>query len=604
MKTLSYKRGAVLLRTRFLNWMNHLKLREKLMLTFIVVVLIPITLVGVLLTQELRSIALDDMMEQSKSNSERVKERTYELLKIPTFISNSLEFDRELEELVTTNYTSTFDVFSRYYQYQNFQSYLYTQREIKSVRFYYDNPTLINNWEFIPVDQKIRNEEWYQQVEADVGYNRWRLLPDETNNEQIFLSLVKRINFIEDQTFGVVVITIEPSQLDAILKQESLLTFLTDEEGQVISSNQPEYKGVSLTHQVDRELLWSPGTYELSLNGEPAQVTVDLLNPMMSQSDLSIVTVTLNNQVIKRANRLGLTGIFITCIGVTLAVILITIFSKILSNRLSNLSHKIERVAAGDLTTKVNIDGTDEIGQLSNQFNEMVDNLRGMIDQVIETNRQKNQIEVNQNEMKFKMLASQINPHFLFNTLESIRMKAHIEGEKEIADVVKQLGQIIRKSLDTQGKPVPLKDEMELVRTYLDIQTFRYGDRLNYQLNIAPDTKEMLIQPLTIQPIVENAVYHGLEAKDTGGEVIISSYLEHNRVILSVLDNGVGITDERLKQIDAMLEEKETNGQNRIGLRNVHQRLKLMYGADAGLNISSQEGKGTHIQFSIPWEGK
>ncbi|WYP28103.1 sensor histidine kinase [Alkalihalobacillus sp. FSL W8-0930] len=593
-----------MLRTRFLNWMNHLKLREKLMLTFIVVVLIPITLVGVLLTQELRSIALDDMMEQSKSNSERVKERTYELLKIPTFISNSLELDRELEELVTTNYTSTFDVFSRYYQYQNFQSYLYTQREIKSVRFYYDNPTLINNWEFIPVDQKIRNEEWYQQVEADVGYNRWRLLPDETNNEQIFLSLVKRINFIEDQTFGVVVITIEPSQLDAILKQESLLTFLTDEEGQVISSNQPEYKGVSLTEQVDRELLWSPGTYELSLNGEPAQVTVDLLNPMMSQSDLSIVTVTLNNQVIKRANRLGLTGIFITCIGVTLAVILITIFSKMLSNRLSNLSRKIERVAAGDLTTKVNIDGTDEIGQLSNQFNEMVDNLRGMIDQVIETNRQKNQIEVNQNEMKFKMLASQINPHFLFNTLESIRMKAHIEGEKEIANVVKQLGQIIRKSLDTQGKPVPLKDEMELVRTYLDIQTFRYGDRLNYQLNIAPDTKEMLIQPLTIQPIVENAVYHGLEAKDTGGEVIISSYLEHNRVILSVLDNGVGITDERLKQIDAMLEEKETNGQNRIGLRNVHQRLKLMYGADAGLNISSQEGKGTHIQFSIPWEGK
>lgn len=574
------------------------------MLTFIVVVLIPITLVGLLLTQELRSIALDDMMKQSKSNSERVKERTYELLKIPTFISNSMELDRELEELVTTRYTSTFDVFTRYYQYQNFQSYLYTQREINAVRFYYDNPTLINNWEFIPVDNNIRNERWYQQVEADVGYNRWRLLPDETNNEQPFLSLVKRINFIDTQTFGVVVITIEPSQLDAILKQESLLTFITDEEGQVISSNQPEYKGLSITDQVDRNLLWSPGNYELSFNGEPAQVTVDLLNPMMSQSDLSIVTVTLNNQVIERANRLGLTGIFITFIGVTLAVILITIFSKMLSNRLSNLSGKIERVATGDLTTKIDIDGTDEIGQLSNQFNEMVDNLRGMIDQVIETNRQKNQIEVNQNEMKFKMLASQINPHFLFNTLESIRMKAHIEGEKEIANVVKQLGQIIRKSLDTEGKPLPLKDEMELVRTYLDIQTFRYGDRLKYELNIATETSHLLIQPLTIQPIVENAVYHGLEAKESGGKVVISSYLANKRVIISVQDNGVGMTEERLEQIDAMLEEKETNGQNRIGLRNVHQRLKLMYGADAGLNIMSEQGKGTYIQFSIPWEGK
>lgn len=145
---------------------------------------------------------------------------------------------------------------------------------------------------------------------------------------------------------------------------------------------------------------------------------------------------------------------------------------------------------------------------------------------------------------------------------------------------------------------------MELVRTYLDIQTFRYGDRLKYELNIATETSHLLIQPLTIQPIVENAVYHGLETKESGGKVVISSYLANNRVIISVQDNGVGMTEERLEQIDAMLEEKETNGQNRIGLRNVHQRLKLMYGADAGLNIMSEQGKGTYIQFSIPWEGK
>ncbi|WP_306979621.1 cache domain-containing sensor histidine kinase [Alkalicoccobacillus murimartini] len=592
-----------MLKRKLLKWMNHLKLRDKLMLTFIVVVLIPISLVGMMLTQELRSIALDEMNKQSQSNIERVKERTYDLLKIPTFISNSLEFDKELDDLVNTSYQTTYEVFQSYYQYQNFQSYLYTQREINSIRFYIDNPTLINNWEFIPVDDKLRGKSWFQQVEDEVGFNQWRLLADETNHNQTYLSLIKRINFLESQTYGVVVITIDPTQLNAILNQESLLTFITDEEGHIISSNKMNYMGGLLSDFIDPTILSETGTHESIFEGEQAQVTVDQLNPMLSQSELKIVSVTLNNLVVERANRLGVTGIMITLIGVTVAVVLIAIFSKLLSQRLSNLSRKIERVAAGDLTTKITIDGTDEIGQLSQQFNDMVENLKGMIEQVLETNRQKNLMEVTQNEMKFKMLASQINPHFLFNTLESIRMKAHIEQEKEIANVVKQLGIIIRKSLDTEGKPLPLENEMELVKTYLDIQTFRYGDRLQYQLNIAPESKHILIQPLTIQPIVENAVYHGLEAKETGGKVVVSTYRQDNTIIISVKDDGVGISTDRLDQIQDMLEEMESNGQNRIGLRNVHQRLQIMYGSNAGLKISSKEGEGTHIQFSIPWEG-
>ena len=583
--------------------MNHLKLRDKLMLTFIVVVLVPISLVGMMLTQELRSIALDEMNKQSQANIERVKERTYDLLKIPTFISNSLEFDKELDDLVNTSYNSTYEVFQSYYQYQNFQSYLYTQREINGIRFYFDNPTLINNWEFIPVDDDLRKKSWFQQVEDEVGFNQWRLLSDETNQNQTYLSLIKRINFLENQTYGVVVITIDPTQLNAILNQESLLTFITDEEGHIISTNKKEYMDGVLSDFIDPNILRETGTHESAFEGDQAQVTVDHINPMLSQSELKIVSVTLDNLVVERADRLGVTGIMITLIGVTVAVVLIAIFSNLLSQRLSNLSRKIERVAAGDLTTKITIDGTDEIGQLSHQFNDMVENLKGMIEQVLETNRQKNLMEVTQNEMKFKMLASQINPHFLFNTLESIRMKAHIEQEKEIANVVKQLGIIIRKSLDTEGKPLPLEDEMELVKTYLEIQTFRYGDRLQYQLKIAPESKHILIQPLTIQPIVENAVYHGLEAKENGGEVVVSTYIQDSDMIISVKDNGVGISEARLGQIQDMFEEKESNGQNRIGLRNVHQRLQIMYGPNAGLKISSKEGEGTHIQFSIPWEG-
>ncbi|WP_084821956.1 sensor histidine kinase [Bacillus sp. SA1-12] len=586
----------------FIKTINNMKLRDKLIFTFIVVVFIPIMVVGLFLTYELRDNAVKDAIEQSQVNVERVKKRTAEILNVPIYISNNLQFDQRLSELVNTSYKSTYEVVKAYRDYRTFDYFLQYYPEIYNIKFYMDNPTLINNWEFIPVGEEERNLFWFGHSVSEPGFNRWYYLADETKANHYYLSLVKRINFLEQKTHGTLVITIDPRQLKKILQQEPFLTMIVDESNFIISANQPHIVGKGLYEIIDpkHKIKNQPAVINGEINGESSQIIVDNLLPEMSQNQLRIISIVTDKHIVKDANKLSMLGAAVTLIGVIIAVILITSVSWLLSKRLSNLSQNINRLSAGDLSTRIVVDGDDEIGQLSKQFNNMVENIHGLIDQVEETTKQKNALEMSQNEIKLKMMASQINPHFLFNTLESIRMKSHMKGEKEIAKVVKQLGKLMRKSLEVGGSKIPLSSEIEMVRCYLEIQKFRYENRLNYELSIDPLSENMKILPLIIQPLVENAVIHGLEDREDGGMILIKTKVIAEFLTVTVEDNGSGMKEERLNEIIHMLAEHHEGNGNRIGLLNVHNRLQLTYGKQSGLMIDSQEGKGTKIQFNMP----
>jgi len=226
------------------------------------------------------------------------------------------------------------------------------------------------------------------------------------------------------------------------------------------------------------------------------------------------------------------------------------------------------------------------------------------VNEVRESNRQKHQLEMKQNEIRLKMLASQINPHFLFNALESIRMKAHLKGEKEIAQTVRLLGKLMRRNLEISRRLARLEDEIDIVRCYLDIQRFRYEERLNYELLIEPGMEQIPVPPLIIQPIVENAVVHGIEGKEEGGTVTVRIVREGDDALVEVADDGVGMEEDRLAALIASLDEQEGEEQRRIGLRNVHQRLILMYGPASGLSIESASGSGTRVSFRLPAGGE
>lgn len=392
-------------------------------------------------------------------------------------------------------------------------------------------------------------------------------------------------------------------QLNSILEQESFPTLIVDNRNQIVASNEVKLFGKNLSEiHADENILFNQeGSYNTFINGKASKVVIANLIPQNSWNGLRVISIFSVSEITRDANQvIWLGGIVITA-SLMFAVLLIYASASLLSRRLLRLSKHMTKVGAGSWETFLHIDGKDEVGILSRQFNALVSSVNNLVQEVQETNRQKNLVEQRQNEIKFKMLASQINPHFLFNSLESIRMEAHIRQQDDIAKAVWQLSALLRSSLEAGNDKIPLRKELEQVCCYLDLQKFRYEDRLEYRLTVDPNLEEMLVPPLIIQPLVENSIVHGLDNQAEGAviEVKVKEILEGVRVM--VRDNGAGFTADRLalvrEELAASLHEQEVQ---RIGLRNVNDRLVLLYGASSALKIESEPGKGTCIQFFIP----
>lgn len=586
--------------TRIITLMNNLRLRTKLFLSFGCVALIPVLIVGVFLTRELRNMAMDNALEQITANVDRVKKRTGEMLGVPLDIAYRLSNDSRLEEAANHRYESVYDVVQAYWDYPDFREFVLLYSEISSIRLYIDNPTILDNWEFLQADEKVRQETWYKNASSRKGLAFWSYIQD-TRNGQYYLSLIRKVDFLKQRTSGVLVVNVNTDKLGAILNQEIFETLIVDENNNIVASNRAGTLGRTLD-----DINFNPlssggqGLYDVTIDGAPFKMLIDDWQPGGTLNSLRIISIFSVESIVEEPNRIISLAATVIISALIMAVLLIYSFSRLLTGRMLHLSKHISKVGSGNLGATLIIDGKDEIGQLARQFNHMVRNINDLMSEVQETTRQKNAIELKQNEIKFKMMASQINPHFLFNALESIRMKALVRGQSDISQVVRLLGKMMRKNLEVGNGRITLQSELETVNCYLVIQKFRYDDRLAYELHVDPMANSVQIPPLIIQPLVENCVIHGLENRMDGGMVRVDIRIEDGQLNVQVSDNGNGISKPRMDEIRQMLDNKDDYETNNIGMRNIHLRLQLTYGPACGLTLASQPGFGTQISFSIP----
>ncbi|WP_379224716.1 sensor histidine kinase [Paenibacillus sp. GCM10023250] len=583
-----------------------MKLRTKLVLSFIFVAFVPVLIVGAFLTGELQNMALDNALEQTANNVERVKKRTGEVINVSYDISYRMSNDSRLETLANRHYESVYEVVKAYKEYPDIKDYIRLYKDISNIRLYVNNRTLLNNWEFLQPTQATVASDWYQRALTSSGLAAWYYMKDERDN-RYYLSLVRKIDFLTEHTSGVLVINVSSDKLSGILSQEPFETMIVDGNNRIVAANRPGRIGSTLASiSYDPKVIAAKsGSFKALVDGKSSQIQIEPLVPESSLNDLRIISVFSFDDIMKEPNRIIKLALTVILVSLAVAIMLVYGFSAMLSKRMMRLSKHIAKVGTGNLDVALEIDGKDEIGQLSRQFNGMVASINGLIVELQDSNRQKVELQSRQNEIKFKMMASQINPHFLFNALESIRMKAHLKGERDISNVVRLLGKMMRKNLEAGSRTVLLRHEIDLVRCYLDIQKFRYEDRMRYELRIDPGVQDVPILPLIIQPLVENAVIHGLENREAGGSVRITAAPSDgraNRIDIEVADDGAGMPREKLEALNRSLDETEEREGHRIGLRNVHMRLKLMYGQDCGLRIQSEAGVGTSVHFSIPME--
>lgn len=281
-----------------------------------------------------------------------------------------------------------------------------------------------------------------------------------------------------------------------------------------------------------------------------------------------------------------------TCILLLIACLSYVIPLSI-TRPITKLSEVTNQVAKGDLSVRADVKTGAEASMLGNSLNTMIDKINELLVQV-----KTEQIRLRKAE--FELLQSQINPHFLYNTLDAIVWLAEAGDQKKVVSMVGSLSEFFRTSLN-QGKDiVSIKEELQHVRSYLEIQQVRYQDLLQYEIDVPECLNHYLIPKITIQPLVENALYHGIKNKRGLGKIEINGRLREDYFILQIKDNGIGIKEERLREVQNQILHKETKENDIYGLYNVNERIRLNFGEAYGIVIESVYGEQTVVSVTLP----
>ena len=277
-------------------------------------------------------------------------------------------------------------------------------------------------------------------------------------------------------------------------------------------------------------------------------------------------------------------------------VIVALLFSRFMARSITlpiqKLRDSMKKVQEGDFSVSdVVVDSKNEIGSLTKSFDVMTHRIHELMEQNVHEQEEKRKSEL-------KALQSQINPHFLYNTLDSIIWMAEGKKKEEVVLMTASLARLLRQSISNEDEVVPIANEVEYARGYLTIQKMRYKDKLEFQIEVDSSILYIPLIKLVLQPIIENAIYHGLKYKESKGLLIVKGFMKDGNAVLQVIDDGVGMDEETLAHIyDKHKVNYHSNG---VGVYNVQKRLKLYYGEDYGITYTSELGKGTTATITIP----
>lgn len=286
---------------------------------------------------------------------------------------------------------------------------------------------------------------------------------------------------------------------------------------------------------------------------------------------------------------------FLALIGIILLLILLSFYIPLSITRpIRKLGEVTDQVAKGNLSVRSDVDAGAEVGMLSDSLNTMIDKINELLEQV-----KKEQIRLRKAE--FELLQSQINPHFLYNTLDAIVWLAEAGEQKRVVNMVGSLSDFFRTSLNQGRDIIPIKEELQHVTSYLEIQQVRYQDILQYEIHVPEELEKYLIPKITIQPLVENALYHGIKNKRGTGKIVIWGKKEADHFVIVIGDNGIGIREERLSEVRKGIKHKAFSENEIYGLYNVNERIRLNFGEAYGITIESVYQEGTTVNVLLPY---
>jgi len=524
---------------------------------------------------------MHDIFRQTITNIE------YDLQKIEDITFNIVG-NVELQQLLYDAITkpgSSYEQLQRKKVIENMlSSYIMTYDEVVSVYIVADNNVVFeHNKERQFHDLKMQYKRFVYKWKGSIYWHT-------TNKDNGIITANCAINNLKTQKpMGYIIINIKEQYIYDKFKDLMYVdagdVFLINSEGKIVSHSNKDMLGKHVDH------IETMGAFDTSTTGFFTEV-IDGEEMYISNSDpLSngwcLVSITpssyYQNEIIDLRNTILMTALVICCIGIALSVLL----AKSLSGPLIVLSDALAAFGKGDFSVSCNIDSNDEVGKLSRNFNRMVTDINQLIETVFKE-------RILKQEAELKSLQMQINPHFLYNTLETINWTARAKGVREIGEMAKSLGDLMRGTIS--GKDfILLSQEEEALKNYLKIQKFRFEEKLNFIIDIPTEFHKYMIPKFIIQPLLENAIVHGIEPKLDPGTVEVHVCGQDGDLMIWVIDDGVGVDRESIQRILSEEEDVEIEGHTLIGINNVNRRIQIYYGKEYGLQIKNNQGKGTRV---------
>ena len=389
---------------------------------------------------------------------------------------------------------------------------------------------------------------------------------------------------------GVLLIDIRYSSLEQLFDGVNLgnggYVYLISSRGEIIYHPQAQLIDSGIVRENNLEVSGlRDGNYRQTVDGEERTVTVKTVG----YTGWKVVGVTPLDGVSLNNIKTKLLVIFM----IAFVLFIMTIISSRITDPIKELEKSVNEIEAGNLETEVRSGGSYEIQHLGNSIQNMARQIRRLMDDIVAEHESKRKSE-------FDTLQAQITPHFLYNTLDIIVWMIENENLTDAVRVVTALARFFRISLSRGKSIITVRDELEHVRNYLMIQHMRYKNKFTYTVEAEDEVLDLASLKLVLQPLVENAIYHGMEFMDGDGEIRIRAWRQDKDLFMSVSDNGLGMTREQVKRLFGDTDHMPSGRGSGIGVKNVHQRIRLYFGNDYGLEIQSEPDEGTTVTAHLP----
>lgn len=575
-----------------------MRIYKKMVFAFGITTLLPLLFIGILLTSKLEHQALTTTRNGAFRDIERLTGVTKDSLSKGNMVMNEIIADPKLYEIAHGQYEKNYDLVMAYKEYTKIRTLESLYSDIEDIRVYIDRSDLLSDMDLCVADEAIKGAYWYQQSQFFEGQVRAFYYMDPLKKKP-YLAMSRSYTTLQDIHLTLLVL-LPLEGLRQLEDQMSYPLYLVDESGRLLV-------GPSST-QVGDDFYEITGFYPNNkvghrrdiFKGVKSEIFVQRIQvPNITTSLYTVAGVDLD-QILRDSRGVRNLSYVIMTISILVTMLMIAFLSGWFLKGLKGLLKSMTLIGEGKEPTFEMTNPKDEFAKVEEGLIQMSRNLQEVMRENMAIKDREKAYFVAREQMRFDVLSSQLNPHFLFNMLETFRMKALSSQAMELATMVKHLAGGLRRNLEMTHQVVTIEEELKFVESYLLLQKFRFEERLSYEINVHPQCLQMEVLPLMIQPLIENAVVHGLECLKEGGKVYLNVYEEQGFLYVCIEDNGVGMTKE---EVLGLKYGAIKAGRRPIGIKNIEQRIDFFYKKEGSLTIESTYGQGTRVTLVLPVGG-